>query len=170
MRPMDVRDHLPHHTGDIEHIARKYEVGDVDNDQKKDTAYVRFDRNTKTDEIVCGDVYCPITITFNSGIPGIKIDQALGITICTTSDVNQDGANEIIVFSRTPEGWWQQLTVWSLQQGKWNEIATTTAFIKEDTDYENRIVNENSAYYLIGEDKWREDENGNWQLLKIHIQ
>jgi hypothetical protein len=93
----------------------------------------------------------------------------LGITIRKTADVNQDGANEIIVFSRTPEGWWQRLSVWSLQQGKWDEIATTTAYITEDTDYENRIVNENSGYYLIGDDKWHEDINGNWQQLKIKI-
>lgn len=169
MRPMDIRDNLSHHTDDIEHIARRYDIGDVDNDQKSDTAYVRFDRDTKTDEIVCRVLYCPITITFNSGIPGIKIEQALGITIHKTADLNQDGANEIIVFSRTPEGWWQRLSVWSLQQGKWNEIAITTAFITEDTDYENRIVNEKNIYYLIGEDKWHEDKNGNWQQLKIKI-
>lgn len=170
IRPVDVRDNLSHHADDIEHIARRYDIGDVDNDQKNDTAYVRFDRDTKTDEIVCRALYCPIMITFNSGIPGIKIDQALGITIRKTADVNQDGANEIIVFSRTPEGWWQRLSVWSLQQGKWDEIAATTAFIAEDTDYENRIVNENNIYYLIGEDKWHEDKNGNWQQLKIKIQ
>lgn len=44
--------------------------------------------------------------------------------------------------TRTNEGWWNNISVWSFKSGTWNEIAETNAFISDDKDFENRIIKE----------------------------
>ena len=34
---------------------------------------------------------------------------------------------------------------------------------------ENRIIKEKGKYYLIGQDKWTEDENGDFKEIKIKL-
>jgi hypothetical protein len=153
----------------IEIENRKFFVGDFDNDKVNDTAFVNYKWNIETNEIECGKNNCDINIEFKKNIPKISFAQSLGIFVTKTEDVNHDNANEIIIFSRTNEGWWNSISVWSFKNGIWNEIAKTDAFISEDKDFENRIIKEKGKYYLIGEDKWKEDNNGNFNLVKVKI-
>lgn len=155
--------------GKIEVENRKYFIGDVNNDQVNDTAFINFKWNTETNEIECGKNNCLVDIVFNDNIPKISYDQSLGIVVTKTEDLNRDNANEIIIFSRTHEGWWNEVSVWSFKNKTWHEMAKTNAFISEDKDFENRIVKENREYYLIGENKWEEDEKGNFKIVKVKI-
>ena len=66
-----------------------------------------------------------------------------------TEDLNNDNANEIIIFSRTNEGWWNYIYVMSFKNGKWEEIAKTKGFISEDKDFENRIIKEKNQFYIF---------------------
>ena len=153
----------------IETENRKFFVGDFDNDKVNDTAFVNYKWNIETNEIECGKNNCDINIEFKKNIPKISFAQSLGIVVAKTEDVNNDNANEIIVFSRTNEGWWNNISVWSFKNKTWKEIAETDAFISEDKDFENRIIKEKGKYYLIGEDKWNEDENGNFKKVKVKL-
>lgn len=153
----------------IETENRQYLVGDIDHDTHNDTAYVSYLWNVETNEIVCDTKDCDITIAFNAAIPKIRVAQSLGIAVSKTEDVNGDKANEILVFSRTNEGWWNNLTVWGYQNKSWKQLAETDAFIGNDKDAENRVVKENGNFYLIGEDKWNEDENGDFKKVKVRL-
>lgn len=149
---------------------RKFFVGDIDNDKVSDTAFVYYKWNDETNEIECGEKICNIDIEFKRNIPKISIEQRLvGVWVMKTEDINHDNANEILIFSRTNEGWWKNISVWSFQKGTWNEIAKTNAFISDDKDFENHIIKEKGKYYLIGQDKWNEDENGNFKIIKIKL-
>lgn len=148
---------------------RKFFVGDFDNDKVNDTAFVNYKWNIDTNEIECGKNNCDINIEFKKTIPKISFSQSLGIVVAKTEDVNNDNANEIIVFSRTNEGLWNNISVWSFKNKNWKEIAETNAFIGNDKDSENRVIKEKGEYYLIGEDKWNEDENGDFKKIKIKL-
>lgn len=139
---------------------RKFLIGDVNNDKIQDTSSVIF----KTE-----NEYKDVVIQFSGGIPFINFGPSLGIFIKGTDDVNNDNANEILVFSRTHEGWWNNISVWSFQNGKWNQIQKAKAFISDDKDFENRMVKENNHYYLIGDDQWNEDEIGNFKKIRLKI-
>ena len=151
----------------IETENRKFFVGDFNNDKVNDTAFVNYKWNIETNEIECGKNNCDINIEFEKNIPKISFAQSLGIIVTKTEDVNNDNANEIIIFSRTNEGWWNKISVWSFKNGTWNKIAETDAFISDDKDFENRIIKEKGKYYLIGEDKWIEDEGRNFKKVKL---
>jgi hypothetical protein len=153
----------------IEIENRKFFVGDINDDKKNDTAFISLKRNIETDEVECGENNCFIKIEFTDRIPRIRFDQSLGIFITPTEDLNNDKANEIIIFSRTSEGYWNNISVWSFKDRKWNEIAKAKAFISESQDFENRIIKERGGYYLIGENQWEEDENGEFKKVKIKI-
>jgi hypothetical protein len=153
----------------IEIVNRKFFVGDFDNDKVNDTAFVNYKWNIETNEIECGKNNCEINIEFKKNIPKISFAQSLGIVVAKTEDVDNDNANEIIIFSRTNEGWWNNISVWSFKNGNWNEIAKTNAFISDDKDYKNRVIKEKGEYYLIGEDKWNEDENGDFKKVKVKL-
>ena len=153
----------------IEIENRKFFIGDINNDEINDTAFVNYKWNLETNEIECGKNNCDINIEFTENIPKITIAQSLGIVVAKIEDLNNDNANEIIIFSRTTEGWWNKVSVWSFKSGTWNEIAETKAFISEDKDFENRIIKEKGKYYLIGENKLEEDENGNFKKVKVKV-
>lgn len=156
-------------TRKLETVNKKFSIGNINNYKENDTAFVSLKRNIETDEIECGENNCLINIEFTENIPKISIDQSLGIFISKTGDLNDDKANEIIIFSRTNEGYWNDISVWSFKGRKWNEIAKTRAFISENLDFENRITKEDGNYYLIGENQWEEDENGDFKKLKVKI-
>jgi hypothetical protein len=52
----------------------------------------------ETDEIECGGKNCYIEIRFSKNIPETHFDQSLGVFISKTEDLNNDKANEIIIF------------------------------------------------------------------------
>ncbi len=153
----------------IEIESKKFFVGDIDNDKINDTAFISLKRNIETNEIECGEKNCYINIKFSKNIPEISFDQSLGVFISKTEDLNNDNANEIIIFSQSYEGWWNYISVFSFKNGTWNEIAKTKAFVFENQDFENRIIKENGNYYLIGEDQWNEDKNGEFLKTKLKI-
>lgn len=153
----------------IETENRKYFVGDFDNDKVNDTAFVNYKWNLETNEIECEKNNCDINIEFNKNIPNISFSQSLGIVVAKTEDVNNDNANEIIIFSRTNEGWWNKISVWSFKNGIWNEVAETNAFISDDKDLKNRVIKDKGIYYLIGQNKWKEDKNGNFKKVKVKL-
>lgn len=150
-------------------VNNKFFVGDVNNDNIKDTAFISIKRNVETDEIECGGKNCYIDIRFSKNIPEISFDQSLGVFISKTEDLNNDKANEIIIFSRTNEGWWNEISVLSLKDGNWKELAKTKGFITENKDFENRIIKEKNQFYLVGENQWKEDKNGEFEKVKIKI-
>ncbi|MEN2402325.1 hypothetical protein GKZ90_0021225 [Flavobacterium sp. MC2016-06] len=152
---------------EIEH--KKFFVGDINNDKINDTAFVNFKWNLKTDEIECDEKICDLNIEFKNNIPPIIINESLGVFITKIQDLNHDNANEILIFSRTNEGWWNTISVLSFKNHKWTEIAKTKGFISEDKDFENRIVKEKDRYYIIGDNQWKENENGDFEKIKIKI-
>ena len=156
-------------TKKLETVSEKFSIGNINNYKENDTAFVSLKRNIETDEIECGENNCLIDIEFTENIPKISIDQSLGVFISKTGDLNDDKANEIIIFSRTNEGYWNNISVWSFKGRKWNEIAKTRAFISENLDFENRITKEDGNYYLIGENQWEQDENGDFKKIKVKI-
>lgn len=139
---------------------QSFYLGDVNNDKVQDTAFVNFNQQNE---------YSDMIISFSNSIPEIELEQSFGVFIKKTEDLNFDGANEIIIFSRTHEGWWNYISVWSFHNNKWKELKQTKGFVSDDKDFENRIVKDKNQYYLIGEDKWNEDENGNFKKVKIKI-
>jgi len=146
----------------IEHVRTPYFLGDINNDNQADTAYVIYDRSIRADSTIekeCVNKNCEVTIKFNDKIPDLVIDQSLGIYIQKTEDLNNDKANEIILFSEWFEGYWYQVYVWTFKNGKWNEIARTKAFLSEDKDYERRIIKAKSQFYLVG-DGWDDSKGG----------
>jgi hypothetical protein len=135
-------------------------VGDVNKDKVQDTAFVNFNQQNE---------YGDMIIRFTNNIPEIDFGQSYGVSIKKIEDLNFDGANEIIIFSRTHEGWWNSISVWSFQNDKWQEIQKTKGFVSDDKDFENRIVKDKNQYYLIGDDQWNEDENGNFKKIRVKI-
>lgn len=148
---------------------RKYFVGDIDNDKISDTAFVCLKRNNETEDRESKGEQSTIIIKFKNGIPDINYEQSLGVHILKTEDLNNDSANEILIFSRTEEGWWNNISAYSFDGHTWKVLAETKAIISENKDFENRILKENDNYYLIGDDKWNEDKKGAFLKIKIKI-
>jgi hypothetical protein len=151
---------------EIEH--KKFFVGDVNNDKINDTAFIYLKRNIETNEIECGEKKSVINVTFKN-IPKISFDQTLGIVVMKTEDLNNDKANEIIVFSRTNQGWWNNIYVWTFKNGNWKEIARTKGFVSENKNFENRIIKNKNHFYLVGENQWEENKNGEFEKIKVRI-
>lgn len=153
----------------VEIENKKFFIGDVNNDKINDTAFISLKRNLETDEIECRGENCTMKVTFSKSIPEISFNESLGLVIMKTEDLNNDKGNEIIIFSRTNEGWWNNIYVWTFKNGKWEEIAKTKGFISENINFENRIVKEKNQFYLVGENQWKENKNGEFEKVKIRI-
>ena len=149
--------------------CQKFFVGDLNNDKINDTAFINLKRNLKSGELEYRAKNYRIDITFSENIPNLTIDHSLGVFIKKTVDLNKDNANEIILFSRTNQGWWNDISVVSYHNGKWLELAKTRGFVSENEDFENRIITENRQFYLIGDDMWNEDKTGNFKKIRVKI-
>lgn len=143
-------------------------VGDLTNNQITDTAFV-FSKYNKANEFEKEETWQVVTIEFSGNISPLTIENSLGVFISKTEDLNQDNANELLLFSRTNQGWWNALYVFSYHEGKWSKLAETQAFISEPEDFEHRIKKVNGQYYVLGDNKWEEDENGRFKKIKIKI-
>lgn len=143
----------------IHHIEEKYDLGDIDYNGIKDTATVSFDFDFDTNEVVCEKKVCAININFGAGIPDLDIAHTLGVFVKPAPDVNNDQADDILVFSRTNEGYWNDVTAFSFSKGQWIELATIKCFYSEDSDAENRIVKVKKNYFLVG-DEWNDAKGG----------
>jgi hypothetical protein len=152
----------------IEIECKKFFLGDVNNDKINDTAFIYLKRNVETNKTECGEKKSLINVIFKN-IPKISFDQTLGVVVMKTDDLNNDKANEIIIFSRTNEGWWNNIYVWTFKNGNWKEIARTKGFISENKNFENRIIKEKNHFYLVGENQWKEDKNGEFEKIKVRI-
>jgi hypothetical protein len=142
-----------------EHIRRAFFVGDIDNDNKSDSAILEYDLTLLNDSSIeneCANISCEMIFQFGGEIPNLVITHSIGVLAEKTEDLNNDGKNEILIFSRWFNGYWNQVYIFTLQDNKWISIANTKAFIADDDDLKNRIVKANNGYYLLGDDL---DEN-----------
>lgn len=143
-------------------------VGDLNKDQIQDTAFIHS-KNSQGNELEMEENLQAITINFSGNISALTIEGSLGVYISKTEDLNQDNANELLVFSRTHEGWWNALYVFSYREDKWSKMAETQAFVSEPQDFEHRIMRKNGPYYLLGDNKWEEEENGHFKKIEVKI-
>lgn len=149
---------------------RIFVVGDINGDKVNDTAFISYKINIETNEIECEAADHSVSLKFKENIPDLKFYDSKGIVIKRTEDLNRDTANEIVVFARTNQGWWNDVSVWSLKNNSWVMLAKTKAFISEEKDFNNRIVKIDNHYYLIGDNQLEEDSNGNFDKIKIKIE
>ncbi len=104
--------------------AIQFDIGDVDNDKIKDFAFAVFLKNKETNEFA-HDV---VNVMFSNGNFDIAFYPCEAIYIKKIEDIDKDGSNEIIIFSKNFEGWWNEISVWSLKKPFWKTIVSTTGF------------------------------------------
>lgn len=137
----------------IQHIYKTFDIGDVNNDGKNERATVNYNFDFTNQEVNCYAKSCPITIQFGDRIPSIEIDYAQSIYVEKADDLNNDGANEILIFSLTSEGYWNNISVYSLQNNTWTAVAETKGYLAENADFKDRILQSSGKKYLLG-DAW----------------
>ena len=143
--------------------SKKFYIGDVNNDKIKDYAISVASRDKETNDVLRNSI--DVKFSNNNETIGFYTN---GIFITTTDDLNNDTANEIIIFSMTNEGWWNYISVWTFKNGKWEEMGETKGFCSDHEDFKNRVVKSNDKYFLIGED-WHLDKNGDFKKIKIRL-
>ena len=147
-----------------QHIEYKYNVGDLDNDGKSDTAIVKYDMFFNPEE--CANPSCNVNVDFSGTIPSLDFDMSMGILVTETEDLNNDGINEILLFSRTFEGWWQKMYVYSFKNKKWTELAQGKAFCSDEKDFENRIIKKTTDEFALVTDVYN-DETAEYNRTEI---
>lgn len=143
--------------------TKKFYIGDVDNDKKEDFVTVIISRNKETNDVI-HDV---INVKFSNDNFEMGFYPSEAIYITKTKDVNNDGSNEIIIFSKTHEGWWNDISIWTFKNKKWEKVAKTKGFCSDNKDFENRVVITNGKYFLNGE-IWDFNE-GDIKKVKIKL-
>jgi hypothetical protein len=132
------------------HKTVKFDIGDVDNNKINDYAIIDIykDADAVTNEVV--EYIINIKFSNNDFEMGFYPFEAIYIT--KTIDVNEDGSNEIIIFSKTHEGWWNDIYIWTFKNKEWEEVAKIKGFCSVNEDFENRVINKNGKYFLVGDD------------------
>lgn len=144
--------------------TKKFYIGDVNNDKIKDYAITVVSRDKEINEVIRNT----IDVKFSNNNETIGFYTSRGIFIKKIEDLNNDGANEIIIFSMA-EGWWNYISVWTFKKGEWEEMGKTKGFCSDNEDFKNRLVKINGDYFLIGE-TWDLDEKGDFKKIKVKIE
>ena len=114
----------------------------------------------------CKNNFCSIIVRFSNKIPSLEITNTRSVYVEKTNDVTKDGANEILVFSLTNEGFWNIISVYSFQNNGWKELANTKAFLSEPRQFKNRVIQSDGDFFLIGDD-WTDDLQERSLKLKL---
>jgi hypothetical protein len=131
-------------------IVEKYPVGDINNDEKPDMATIGYNYSYLTDQVRTNDHNGFIDIAFSAGIPDLRINNTLDVFTKPTPDLNNDGANEILVFSRF-ESNWNNILVYSFSVGSWKKLAEAKCLYDDYRDLTDRIIKEEGNFYLLGD-------------------
>ena len=130
------------------HVVEKYPVGDINNDKVQDTAILSYDFNYIKNQVIDQSER---NIKFSKGIPDISIPESKAIFADIAVDLNNDEANEMLVFSRPGDDNWNNLIVYSFKNGKWLQLTTARCFYSDFSDEINRIIRQKNKYYLLGD-------------------
>ena len=144
--------------------TKKFYIGDVDNDKIKDYAISIASRSKETNDVFRNSV----DVKFSNNNEIIGFYPSNGIYITTIEDLNNDTANEIIIFSNANEGLWHYISVWTFKNRIWKKIGETKGFCSDFEDFLNRVVKINDKFFLIG-DTWDLDEKGDFKKIKIKL-
>ena len=143
---------------------KKYYIGDVDNDKNEDFVTVITSRNKETNDVI-HDV---INIKFSNDNFEMGFYPSEAIYITKIEDVDKDGSNEILIFSKTHEGWWNDISIWTFKNKEWEEVAKTKGFCSDNEDFENRVINKSGKYFLVGDD-YELAKKGTIKKIKIRL-
>lgn len=138
----------------IDTVHQVYPLGYLNQDKKLDTAFISYTRKIDSDKTIltdCAFRNCEIEIQFSDSIPPILMNSVLHVWVEKAVDINSDGCDEILVFSNWMEQNWKTVQVYSLQNNSWKLLGSTKAFISEDADEKNRIIQINKKFYLLGD-------------------
>jgi hypothetical protein len=144
--------------GRLEDFNHNYNVGDLNGDMQKDSAFVSYKRVLSPKDIYekeCGQNVCYSRIQFSSKIPDMIIE-AYSIDVKAVGDINGDSRDDILLFLETNMYNWGEMRLYSYYNNKWTLWQYGPAFLSDDKDYENRIVKSGKNYYLM-QDVWNKD-------------
>jgi hypothetical protein len=136
----------------VEHYYKEYPVGDLDNNKVQDTAIIVYDMFYDPEE--CVDPLCKVEIRFTGTIPSFTMNMSMGVYAVKTEDINNDGANELLLFSRTWEGMWNRVYVDSYRNKKWETLAQGNTFGIDDEDFKNRVIKKGTNEYVLVIDEY----------------
>lgn len=139
----------------------QFPIGDVDNNAINDYATVSFFKDKDVAAYM-------VNIKFSNNDFEMGFYPCESIYITTTEDVNKDRNNEIIIFSKNHEGWWNDIYVWTFKNKEWTQIAETKGFCADNEDFENRVMKIKGNYYLIGETT-ELDQHGDFEKVKVKL-
>ncbi|SFQ17585.1 hypothetical protein [Flavobacterium akiainvivens] len=125
------------------------EIGDVNGDGRKDTVFLANPFN-----------YCEQGLSyyfFDASIPRIYTDTyCVGVErFFTVPDIDEDGANEVAFYASSCASRYKWISVYSLQNGEWTEIASVLFDIltqdPEKTNFESLVKKTGKGTFKVCE-------------------
>jgi hypothetical protein len=141
----------------IIHVSPRFVLKEL-RGKTNDTATAEYDHLVLANGAIendCGKPVCTIRIHFTNSLPDLELE-AYDIHLESTYDLNRDGIKEILVYHWWVEHSWTTISVYSLIHNHWIELKSVKAFVVDDADFKNRVVQKGAAFYLIG-NQWNSD-------------
>lgn len=70
----------------------------------------------------CINNLCDMTIRFSSKLPNIPLKNAIGSTIESMGDIDNDGFEELIIVHRWYVGCWSKMYFYTFKNNHWNKF------------------------------------------------
>jgi hypothetical protein len=141
----------------IMHVSPRFVLKEL-RGKTNDTATAEYDHLVLANGAIendCGKPVCTIRIHFTNSLPDLDLE-AYDIHLESTYDLNRDGIKEILVYHWWVEHSWTTISVYSLIHNHWIELKSVKAFVVDDADFKNRVVQKGAAFYLKG-NRWNSD-------------
>ena len=150
-------------------------LGDLNNDKILDTAFVytpptKLSINKNGDtlvEIGCWKDDCFNRVTFSAKFPELIVANSVWGQIESIDDLNDDGINEILFASNWFTTTRSNLYLFSLKNGKWDQVEKVSFRNGENSSLKNQFVQMNDTHYLIELKNVDGDETKSMKEIKI---
>lgn len=138
-------------------------LGDMNGDGINDTAISTspihaYDHPTKKSvKTGCKGGDCSTNVSFSFDPMQIEVNRALGFQIFfAAGDLNDDGVQEVAFVPNWFWSCWENMCVYSLQNGVWIEVVSGTVWACEDQDFSKRVKKVGYKKFEFTQALWNE--------------
>lgn len=147
-------------------------IGDLNHDKIADSIFVTNPMYVGEEDVLehgCINNLCDATIRFSCKLPDIPLENAIGASIESMGDIDNDGFDELIIVHQWFIGCWGRLYFYTYKNNQWNEFGNADSYLCDDDSLVSNVKKINNHTIEATEKYFTEDGDIGKRTKRITI-
>jgi hypothetical protein len=147
-------------------------IGDLNHDKIADSIFVTNPMYVGEEDVLehgCINNLCDATIRFSCKLPDIPLKNAIGASIESMGDINNDGFEELIIVHQWFVGCWGKMYFYTYKNTKWKQFGDADSHLCDDDSLVSNVKKINNHTIEATEKYFTEDGDIGKRTKRITI-